>query len=462
MRATNSSFLVLDFFIFLFFLSGSGVLSLKKTLKAGITLLNTVSGHPRSCCHARNLVNRYVGLLTGGKYAKFLPKLEMAYLQLGRIQEDDASTIDISIQSLQDDLEMLQSCKHTEVTEPITQQSKRHAMDLYILQYYTVYLLMCLELSKEGMHRMHHEYVLDWGFLTYQKALSDFTGGGFSHVEIHRLTGYIRDNICTCIAMEQHTKLMGKSSSSKRDSKFGMRFIEQVQEEFGGGTAANIVDDLVITTTSEQQEKQQEEPEVFQARSEQSFLSGDYHSAVKYAMTALELLSAVDKESKEAGLSYYKLGNVHFKCGNHSAALKSHKRALNIRQTMLGEHNELTAESYYAVGESHAKLGDFSAALENHKNALRIRLELLGEHEKTEESYHAVTESHVKLKEYPAARESHRNALRIHLKLLGEHERTAEPHHAMGESLAKLGDFLVSPAVCFFVFLLFREIFSAC
>ena len=115
-------------------------------------------------------------------------------------------------------------------------------------------------------------------------------------------------------------------------------------------------------------------------------------------------------------------------------ATESHKRALTIRQMVLGENHEDTAESYHWLGLTQYMLSDYSSATESHKRALTIRQTVLGEnHEITAESNHHLGLTQFMLGDYSSATESHKRALKIRQTVLGEnHEKTAESNHWLG------------------------------
>ena len=84
---------------------------------------------------------------------------------------------------------------------------------------------------------------------------------------------------------------------------------------------------------------------------------------------------------------------------NYASATESHKRALNIRQKVLGEDHENTADSYHELGVAQYMLGDYTSATESHKQALSIRQKVLGEdHEKTADSYFNLGVTNISLK----------------------------------------------------------------
>ena len=60
------------------------------------------------------------------------------------------------------------------------------------------------------------------------------------------------------------------------------------------------------------------------------------------------MVSGEDHEKTAEG--YHWLGVTQYMLSDYSSATESHKRALNIRQTVLGEDHEKTAESNHWLG----------------------------------------------------------------------------------------------------------------
>ena len=60
-------------------------------------------------------------------------------------------------------------------------------------------------------------------------------------------------------------------------------------------------------------------------------------------------------------------------------ALKSKKRALDIRLELFGEEHSSTADSYYSLGITQHEAGDIQAALESQQRGLEIKLKLFRE-----------------------------------------------------------------------------------
>ena len=72
---------------------------------------------------------------------------------------------------------------------------------------------------------------------------------------------------------------------------------------------------------------------------------------------------------------------------DYTSATELHKRALNIRQKVLGADQDNTATSYFNLGTTQCMLRDYTSATESHKRALNIRQKVLSEdHENTADS----------------------------------------------------------------------------
>ena len=61
---------------------------------------------------------------------------------------------------------------------------------------------------------------------------------------------------------------------------------------------------------------------------------------------------------------------------DYTSATESHKRALNIRQKVLGEDHEKTADN---LGITQIELGDRTSASDSHKRVEEIRLKASSE-----------------------------------------------------------------------------------
>lgn len=81
-----------------------------------------------------------------------------------------------------------------------------------------------------------------------------------------------------------------------------------------------------------------------------------------------------------AATSYSIESSVLLKQADLQGAIKGSKKALGIREDVLGMYHPDTAASYQQVGEILFRLGDRDSALEFLENGLAIREYLLGSH----------------------------------------------------------------------------------
>ena len=107
-------------------------------------------------------------------------------------------------------------------------------------------------------------------------------------------------------------------------------------------------------------------------------------------------------------------GDYPINAYDYTSATESHKRALKIRQTVLGENHENTTKSYHWLGITQYMLCDYTSATESHKQALKIRQTVLGKnHEKTAESHYYLGITQYKLSDHTSATESLKRAINI-------------------------------------------------
>ena len=90
-------------------------------------------------------------------------------------------------------------------------------------------------------------------------------------------------------------------------------------------------------------------------------------------------------------------------------------------------------------------LRDYTSATDLLKRALKIREKVLVEdHEKTADSYDVLGKTQYTLRDYISATESLKRALNIRQKVLGEdHERTADSYLYLGATQYMLGDYIL-------------------
>ena len=76
------------------------------------------------------------------------------------------------------------------------------------------------------------------------------------------------------------------------------------------------------------------------------------------------------EDHENAAESYFNLGITQYMLRDYTSATESHKWALNIRQKVLGEDHEKTADN---LGITQIKLGDRTSASDSHKRLGEIR-----------------------------------------------------------------------------------------
>ena len=84
----------------------------------------------------------------------------------------------------------------------------------------------------------------------------------------------------------------------------------------------------------------------------------------------------MSEDHENAAESYFNLGRTQYMLGDYTSATESHKWALNIREKVLGEDHEKTADN---LGITQIKLGDHTSASDPHKRVREIRQKALGE-----------------------------------------------------------------------------------
>jgi len=71
-------------------------------------------------------------------------------------------------------------------------------------------------------------------------------------------------------------------------------------------------------------------------------------------------------------------GVMYQRNGDYNNSVSEHRRAIGIRETILGRLDLETARSYYVLGCALSDRGDFDEALGDLRRALRIRLKIFG------------------------------------------------------------------------------------
>lgn len=174
---------------------------------------------------------------------------------------------------------------------------------------------------------------------------------------------------------------------------------------------------------------------------------GDFQKAVENHNKALEINLKVhgDKPHYDVARDYNNLGVDYIGLGDFAKALENHKKALEIFLQIYDRPHPAVASSYNNLGEDYGYLGDFSTALQNHKKALEIDLEIYGvkPHASVAVKYSNLGSDYFELGDFAEALENHKNALGILLKVYGRkpHPHIAACYNNIGQDYRSLGDF---------------------
>lgn len=111
----------------------------------------------------------------------------------------------------------------------------------------------------------------------------------------------------------------------------------------------------------------------------------------------------------------YNIGGIgNYYMGNYNQALEWHKRALNIRETVLGKEHPCTAITYNNMASVYLEQGEYNEALGWYQRALLINEAVLGKkHRETATSYHNMGSVYSHQGEYGKALEWYRKDLSI-------------------------------------------------
>ncbi|CAB9510328.1 Hydra magnipapillata [Seminavis robusta] len=138
-----------------------------------------------------------------------------------------------------------------------------------------------------------------------------------------------------------------------------------------------------------------------------------------------------------------RIGNILKHNGEHVAAMKLHKTALTICETVLGKNHRLTADTFDNIGSVLKEMGDYEDALSKHKEALAIRLSALGKsHPEVAASYNNIGYVLDDMGDYEGALSKYEEALGIDLSALGKnHPDLATTYNNIGYVLHAKGDY---------------------
>lgn len=142
-------------------------------------------------------------------------------------------------------------------------------------------------------------------------------------------------------------------------------------------------------------------------------------------------------------LVYANKGDLYYALQKYSEVIHLNKKALEIREEVLGENHKDTAYSYNCLANAHYQLKEYRKGIVFYKKSIEIRKEILGEdHEDTIWSYHALAHCYYNLKQYITAISFYQKTLNIRREVLDiYHKDTAWSYHCLGLSYAQLKEY---------------------
>ncbi|KAG7353221.1 tetratricopeptide repeat protein [Nitzschia inconspicua] len=208
----------------------------------------------------------------------------------------------------------------------------------------------------------------------------------------------------------------------------------------------------------------------------------NYKQGMQHLIKAADIYENLDKSKYEAQIKSCKinLARTHHsygvdlqRSGDYDSSLVEHRKAVAIREAILGRSHLETARSYYVMGCALSDRGDFDEALGDLRRALRIRLLVFGkDHLDTLEvvdniatvlyakgkmsaegiaEYKSTVLSSLELEnegdacllkeDYKSALIFYRKGLKLEEKCLGDlHPTTCDLYLRMADALTELGD----------------------
>ena len=170
---------------------------------------------------------------------------------------------------------------------------------------------------------------------------------------------------------------------------------------------------------------------------------GDYTKALEYYKKALEIREKVlGPEHPDTATVYNNIALVYGGQGDYAKALEYYKKALEIREKVLGLKHPDTAATYNNIAGVYWAQGDHAKALEYYKKALEIREKVLGpEHPDTATTYNDTAGVYQVEGDHTKALEYYKKALEIREKVLGsKHPDTATTYNNIAGVYQAQGD----------------------
>ena len=170
---------------------------------------------------------------------------------------------------------------------------------------------------------------------------------------------------------------------------------------------------------------------------------GEYEKALEYFRKALAIREKVlGAEHPSTATTYNNIAVVYWSQGEYEKSLGYYKKALAIDETVLGAEHPSTATTYNNIALVYQYQGDDDKALEYFRKALAIREKVLGaEHPSTATTYNNIAIVYWEQGEYEKSLEYFRKALAINEIVLGaEHPLTATTYNNIALVYQDQGD----------------------
>jgi CHAT domain-containing protein len=148
------------------------------------------------------------------------------------------------------------------------------------------------------------------------------------------------------------------------------------------------------------------------------YRAGDYAQALRLAEQALQLvLREYGPEHEQTGIHYYSLGLTAEMAGNLAAAQRYYAETVRVREKVYGVNGPSVAEGLEKLGGIHIKLGQPDVAEPIFRRALKLKQDLLGpggaEHAYTASGHSNLGDVALARGNWPAALASYRQAIRL-------------------------------------------------
>jgi serine/threonine protein kinase/tetratricopeptide (TPR) repeat protein len=157
-----------------------------------------------------------------------------------------------------------------------------------------------------------------------------------------------------------------------------------------------------------------------------SFLTR-YDEGEVWARQAGAILERLGKDEALQAALHEAVGRQHTVRGRHNEALAEFRKALEIRQRLLGTEHAATLRVDIRVGNALVQLGRYQEGLEIQRRVLEVRERILGpEHPDTAESLHVIALTNFRMGRFEESLSANQRSLKIREKTIGaEHPEVA-------------------------------------